>query len=103
MMFARHAAASSRSSPMASAISSVMNFTVPYGSWCMAASTAPHPVCPSTTTRLQPRWPSAYSMLPSWWLSTTLPATRMTKSSPMPAEKTASGITRESEHASTMA
>ena len=46
---------------------------------------------------------AAYSMLPSWWLSMTLPATRITKSSPMPASKIASGITRESEHAITIA
>lgn len=71
--------------------------------WLMAASTAPQWVWPSTTTSRQPRWPAAYSMLPSWWSSMTLPASRMTNSSPMPAEKMFSGMTRESEQVTMMA
>ena len=54
-------------------------------------------------TNRQPRCPAAYSMLPSWWSSMMLPASRMTNSSPMPAEKMFSGMTRESEQVTMMA
>lgn len=74
------------SSPTARLISSVINLTNP--PFCFKhAPTAPHCVCPSTTASLQPRCSVAYSILPSWWLSITLPATRITNSSPIPAEK----------------
>jgi len=56
-----------------------------------------------TTTILTPMCPTAYSRLPRVHPLTTFPAERTTNRSPIPAEKTASGITRESEQETTAA
>ena len=67
--------------------------------WFLAASaawTAPQPSWPSTTNSGVFRWTAAFWMLPITAGPITLPATRMTNSSPRPVSKTSSGGTRES-------
>ncbi len=76
-------------------ISFIIVATCPSASPCMAASTAPQWVCPSTTTRGHPRCPTAYSMLPSSFGPIVFPAVLITNRLPIPAENIASGITLE--------
>ena len=68
-----------------------------------AAAQAPHFSCAITTHSGAPRCCAAYSMLASDSGSQTLPATRITNSSPSPALKTCSGGTRLSAQVTTMA
>ena len=67
------------------------------------AETAPQREWPRTTTSGVPKLAAANSTLPIWEGATMLPATRMTKRSPMPWSKTISAGTRESEQPRMMA
>ena len=65
---------------------------------CTTAVTAPHLPWPMTTISDVPRWAAPYSSVAISSPAATLPATRMTKTSPRPASNTSSGGTRESAH-----
>ena len=69
-----------------------------------AAWTAPQRWCPRTTTNGVLRCSAPYSIVPMTAVSTTFPALRATKSSPMPTPpKISSGDTRLSEQVRTVA
>ena len=101
--FSLEASAGSLSSPMQARMLSMISMECPSCNPFRASAMAPQRVWPMTTTTLTPMCPTAYSRLPRVHPSTTLPAERITNRSPIPAEKTASGITRESEQETTAA
>ncbi|MNQ78542.1 hypothetical protein D3C85_934560 [compost metagenome] len=69
---------------------------LPSSTLSIAPATAPHAVCPMTSTTLAPAAAQANSMLPSRSLFEMLPATRPLNVSPMPASRMISAGARES-------
>ena len=90
--------------PMLARTCATSSPSAPGSSWPdSAAATAPQPRCPSTSTIGTCRCATAYSTLASAERLITLPALRMTNSSPTPTLNTCSTGTRESAQQTTAA